>query len=379
MNYTQEMNLVSASGYCMPFEERNGEVEMLLGYGEQTHPKTGDKFFHHGVDFGTHRYILAAVADGVVTGIGSNPTHGLFQVTRYGKYEVTYAHLARAMAPFGAKVKAGSVLAISGDLLHIEVRYDGEEINPLDFLAMLYGNLKMMQQQGHTGMPDFDTLEMDIPTEFDDCREEIEQLMLRFYPDYLSEIGSGQYQVADRTAQSLRNIFSLSAMRNYFYEVIPSLANPLGIGTRSMPIAAKVQNLLISDFLDYLAFRHGVFLSTLDENDKKKRLDEAVAAIGVTDPLEGLEIDVRSFDIPRLVTVYPDRAGLRWWTKAWFNNKEDGEASVEINRETAVGFIQDEIAKDTLLEKYYPKQMEACRNAIEQTREQLMRQLNASI
>jgi len=92
--------------------------------------------------------------------------------------------------------------------------------------------------------------------------------------------------------------------------------------------------------------------------------------------LEGLEIDVRSFDIPRLVTVYPDRAGLRWWTKAWFNNKEDGEASVEINRQTAVGFIHDEIAKDTLLEKYYPKQMEACRHAIEQTKEQLMKQLN---
>ena len=272
MDYTQEMNLASASGYCMPFEERDGEVKLLLGYGEQAHPKTGEKFFHHGVDFGTHRYILAAVADGVVTGIGSNPTHGLFQVTRYGKYEVTYAHLARAMAPFGAKVKAGSVLAISGDLLHLEVRYDGEEINPIDFLAMLYGNLKMMQQQGHTGMPDFDTLEMNIPTEYDDCREEIEQLMLRFYPDYLSEIGNGQYQVADRTAQSLRNIFSLSAIRNYFYEVIPSLANPLGIGTRSMPIAAKVQNLLISDFLGYLAFRHGVFLSMLDENGKKKDL-----------------------------------------------------------------------------------------------------------
>lgn len=49
---------------------------------------------------------------------------------------------------------------------------------------------------------------------------------------------------------------------------------------------------------------------------------------------------------------------------------------MEINRQTAVGFIHDEIAKDTLLEKYYPKQMEACRNAIEQTKEQLMKQLN---
>ena len=137
---------------------------------------------------------------------------------------------------------------------------------------MIYGNLKMMQQQGHTGMPDFDTLEMEIPTDYDDDREEIEQLMLRFYPDYLTDIAGGQYKVSGHTVQSLRNIFSLSAIRNYFYEVIPSLANPLGIGSRSIPIAAKVQNLLIGDFLDYLAFRHGVFLSTLDESGKKKDL-----------------------------------------------------------------------------------------------------------
>lgn len=270
MDYTQDMNLASASGYCMPFEERDGDVKLALGYGEQTHPQTGEKFFHHGTDFATNRYLLMAVADGTVAGIGSNPTHGLFLTTRYGKYEVTYAHLARAMAPFGSKVRAGSLLAISGSLLHLDVRYDGEEINPIDFLAMLYGNLKMTRQQGHAGMPDFETLEMDIPMDYDDDREEIEELMLRFYPDYLTEIGNGVYPVPERTAQSLRNIFSLSAIRNYFYEAVPSLANPLGIGIRAMPIAAKVQSLLVGDFLNYLALRHGIFLSTAGANGKKK-------------------------------------------------------------------------------------------------------------
>lgn len=95
--------------------------------------------------------------------------------------------------------------------------------------------------------------------------------MLRFYPEYLLEVGNGGYRVPEHTEQSLRNIFSQSAVKNYFYEMIPSLANPLGIGDRSMPIAAKVQNLLISDFLNYLALRHEIFLSTLSENDKKKR------------------------------------------------------------------------------------------------------------
>ena len=47
MKYSQEMNLESASGYCMPFEEKNGNVVMTLGYGEQVHPQNGERFFHH--------------------------------------------------------------------------------------------------------------------------------------------------------------------------------------------------------------------------------------------------------------------------------------------------------------------------------------------
>ena len=89
-----------------------------------------------------------------------------------------------------------------------------------------------------------------------------------------------------------------------------------------------------------------------------------------------LDIDIQSFDIPRIVSVYPDRAGVRWWTKAWFNNREEGEASVEIEREQAIRFIHDNIEKDTWLEECFPKQMEVYHNAIEQTKEQLLKQIN---
>lgn len=89
-----------------------------------------------------------------------------------------------------------------------------------------------------------------------------------------------------------------------------------------------------------------------------------------------LDIDIQSFDIPRLVTVYPDRAGVRWWTKAWFNNREEGETSVEIEREQAIRFMQDNIEKDAWLEEFFPRQMEVYHNAIEQTKEQLLKQIN---
>lgn len=97
---------------------------------------------------------------------------------------------------------------------------------------------------------------------------------------------------------------------------------------------------------------------------------------GVIDPLAELEIDIQSFDIPRIVTVYPDRAGVRWWTKAWFNNREEGETSVEIEREQAIRFIHDKVEKDVWLDEFFPKQMEVYRHAIEQTKEQLLKQIN---
>lgn len=84
---------------------------------------------------------------------------------------------------------------------------------------------------------------------------------------------------------------------------------------------------------------------------------------------------MQSFDIPRLVTVYPDRSGVRWWAKAWFNNRSDGEAGVEIARQVAFNFLADEIAKDSMLEEYFPDQMRIYHQAIEQTRQQLSSQL----
>lgn len=96
---------------------------------------------------------------------------------------------------------------------------------------------------------------------------------------------------------------------------------------------------------------------------------------GFIDPLASLEIDIQSFDIKRSISVYPDRSGLRWWTKAWFNGHEDGEDSVEIPRLVAVRFINDLIEKDDMLEQFYPEQMKAYRNAIEQTRQQLLGQI----
>ena len=223
------MILRSSSGYCMPFEEPiKQDVQMSLGYGEQKNPVTGETFFHHGIDFSVNHYLLSAVATGTVSAIGSDAEHGIYQTIRYGKYEVTYRHLSNVFANFSQSVKAGQTIAISGN-----------------------------------------ELDMNIPSPYDTDRQEIEALMLRFLPSYFEDLQQGAYSLPEHTEQSLRNIFSLGASKHYFYETMPSMANPLGIGNRCMPLATKVQNLLIADFLNYLAMRHQVYLSTMDEVLKK--------------------------------------------------------------------------------------------------------------
>ena len=110
MQYTQEMILRSDSGYCMPYEEKGRDVQMSLAYGKQKHPHTGEPFFHHGVDFKANHYLLSAVATGKITGLGNDAVHGIYQVTRYGDYEVKYAHLSNVLANYGSEVKPGQVI-----------------------------------------------------------------------------------------------------------------------------------------------------------------------------------------------------------------------------------------------------------------------------
>jgi len=60
-----------------------------------------------------------------------------------------------------------------------------------------------------------------------------------------------------------------AAEKNYFFESIPSLSNPLGLSARSSLMAGKAQSLLIGDFLNFLGSRHNIFVSTWDDDKKK--------------------------------------------------------------------------------------------------------------
>ena len=275
----KDMFLESASGFMMPFVLTDGsEAQMLLGFGEQPHPRTGETFDHKGIDFVADHIPLLAVASGTIVGAGNDSVHENYVITRYGRFEVKYGHVQEAYGGYGTNVTAGQQIAQSGSFLHFEVRFDGQVINPEDFLSMLYGNVAQLESMGIKGHPQLVSFNVPVRTDYDQDQSEILDLMLRWYPTYLNDMRQNVYQPSERMEQSLRNIFAQAADKNYFFEEIPSVANPLGLSARGGVLAGKVQSMIISDFLSYLATRHGIYVSSWGDAQKKKFMSSPLTA-----------------------------------------------------------------------------------------------------
>lgn len=112
-------------------------------YGPRVHPITGKRTFHHGIDVampvGTP---LKAGADGVVAHKGNGGSGGVTLLLKHANnMHTVYYHLQKPSSlPVGAAVKAGDVVAYSGNTgastgphLHYELRKSrnwGDTIDP---------------------------------------------------------------------------------------------------------------------------------------------------------------------------------------------------------------------------------------------------------
>lgn len=262
--FSPEYNLDSTTGYCMPFKGTDA-VKVITHYGESLQ----DGKVCHGMVFKTDNDMLSAVADGKVIAVGSDATHGLYLIIRYGKYEVTYGFLTQVYANFGQHVGARRKVAVASDKFFLAVRFDGEEMDPHDFIRMLYGNV-VAWAQDREPEPESGSFDFDIHTRYDADKEQIEDWMTRFYANYFMAVITRRYVPAQSMTQSLLNIFRTAPDMGYYYEEIPSGMNPLGLGKRAIPLIEKVQNLLIGDFLNYMALHQGMFLPNMSDDVKKK-------------------------------------------------------------------------------------------------------------
>ena len=270
----KDMLLQSESGYMMPFAlGEDEELQTTLGYGKQKNPKTGEDFMHQGIDVLVKDKPLYAIASGYVIGMGQNATIDNYIVAKYGKYEVTYGHISQAFKNYGMKIMAGEQIAQSGDFLHLGVRFDGEDLDPDEFLPMIWANIQQLAAMGINKMPTSEKLgDKTLKTHYDDSQEEILMMMLQWFPNYFNDFRTRRYTPSTRLETQLRNIFAQAAAKNYFFEKIPDVSNPLGLSDRSVPLAEKVHNLLIEDFLGYMVSNHSIFPSNWDEKQKKNFL-----------------------------------------------------------------------------------------------------------
>lgn len=265
------MLLESESGFMMPFSLlEDEELPITLGYGKQKNPATGEDFDHKGIDFAIQNKPLYAIASGIVIGMGNEAVHDNYIVAKYGKYEVTYGHISQAYKKYGMMINAGEEIAQSGDFLHVSVRFDGEELDPMEFLSMVWANIQQLAAMGISKQPTNEKLgDKTINTHYDNDQDEILMMMLQYLPSYMNDLRTGRYTSPSRFESSLRNIFTQAASKNYFFEKMPNVGNPLGLSNRSAPLADKIQNLLIEDFLGYMVSNHSIYPSTWDERKKK--------------------------------------------------------------------------------------------------------------
>ena len=121
---------------------------VVSGFGMRYHPVYKILRMHTGIDIiGKKGTPIYATADGVVV---TNPEgysgYGITVVLNHGRgYETLYAHLSRANAKIGQKVKRGEVIGYMGSTglsigvhLHYEVIKNGEKVNPIHYF---YGDL----------------------------------------------------------------------------------------------------------------------------------------------------------------------------------------------------------------------------------------------
>jgi hypothetical protein len=124
----------------------NRAISVTSPYGTRIHPISGTTRMHNGIDLKAYYENVYAVMDGIVTETGWDPRGGghFIKVKHYNRFETTYLHLSEICYKVGEFIKAGFVIAKSGNSgnstgahLHFAVREDGKYIDPIRFLNAL--------------------------------------------------------------------------------------------------------------------------------------------------------------------------------------------------------------------------------------------------
>ena len=137
VNEARDMNYLKI---VMPL---NREISITSPYGTRMHPIFGASKFHNGIDLAANYENVYSVLDGIVTETGwdNNGGGNYIKVNHFNRFETAYLHLSEIYYSVGEFVKAGFIIAKSGNSgnstgphLHFSVKEFGQNINPTHFL-----------------------------------------------------------------------------------------------------------------------------------------------------------------------------------------------------------------------------------------------------
>ena len=134
------------------------KVNLSSGFGMREDPVYGGGEFHSGQDFATAKGTpVYATGDGVIQS-------ARFQFSGYGNeividhgygYQTRYAHLNTIIVNEGMKVRRGEQIGtvgatgkVTGSHLHYEVIYQGNRVNPMNFMDF---NMSLEEFRAMTG------------------------------------------------------------------------------------------------------------------------------------------------------------------------------------------------------------------------------------
>lgn len=144
------------NGISMPLKN---SFAITSGFGVRKHPIFGMLKSHNGIDIKASYENVYAVMDGIVSDAGWDYKGGgnFIKIKHYGRFETAYLHLSDTYYKKGDIVKAGYIIARSGNTgnstgphLHFAVKEFGQFIDPLIFLNDLNKTKKYLAQNyGH--------------------------------------------------------------------------------------------------------------------------------------------------------------------------------------------------------------------------------------
>ena len=128
------------SRISMPLSRK---IAVTSPFGWRTHPIFGTSKMHNGIDLKAHYEDVYSVMDGYVTEAGWDSGGGgnYIKVRHSGSFVTSYLHLSEIYYRVGEFVKAGFIIAKSGNTgnstgahLHFAVTENGKYISPIRFL-----------------------------------------------------------------------------------------------------------------------------------------------------------------------------------------------------------------------------------------------------